>query len=158
MRMNKHHALPGFTLVEISVTLILSALLLVALFRGFSQFQKTWYWYQNQQKNWTEWDHFRSQLTYDWESSQEVIPEANQGLACISLRKQVAYYWHEEYWVRKQGPIVDTFRITTDYPRYLLDNQKISQLTLPSRLSGYELPLILTKPYLHTESINQLLP
>lgn len=148
---------PGFTLVELTVVMIISGILMILLYSGLNQVQRVFRQYQDQQTLWTEWDGFRSQLTYDWHQAQVVEPLDQHTIACHMEDKRVVYGWYPEGWWRQQGAIIDTLQLTCEPPVFLIMNEHVSQLSAPCILQNSTLPLRLFKSYQQSDEVNRLI-
>ncbi|HAA19037.1 MAG TPA: hypothetical protein DCP28_09810 [Cytophagales bacterium] len=149
---------PGFTLVELTIVMILSSILMVLLFTGYNQVQRSVVQYRERQTTWTAWDGFRSQLAYDWHSSQMITQPSPNELLFSAQNRKVRYGWHDKGWWRRQGLLMDSVELNCPAPQMQVVDGVVAQLMLECNIQQSRLPVLLTKPYQLTDPINQLIP
>jgi prepilin-type N-terminal cleavage/methylation domain-containing protein len=100
--------LSGFTLLELLIGMIVSAIVLGATFSAYHIIAKQVTIYQEKTKTDEELSLFHSRLMLDFQNGHSVFL-----ISDLELRmQQTVYLFHEEYTLRKNGERTDTFFVT----------------------------------------------
>ncbi len=107
--MKKLRKIPGFTLLEAMVAVMLTSFLVLLTFQIYMNFNQTYFALENTTNNLNELLLFKGAIDRDWYDTYH--PTKQEETLVLDKNKQEVRYTFEEEWIIREAVRKDTFKI-----------------------------------------------
>lgn len=108
--MNK---LKSFTIIELMVVMLISTLVMGIAYQGYMLFYKQFLSFKSSSERIAKVSLLDRLVSSDM-SDCKVVIKRSKGMDCVFNNKVIQYEWEENFVLRKQETLVDTFYLTTE--------------------------------------------
>jgi prepilin-type N-terminal cleavage/methylation domain-containing protein len=120
----KNKSLPGFTLFELIVVMLISSMLFGIIYQAYQVIQFHYIRYEQESQRLGNLNMFFALLEKDVEESERVYADGSF-IRCISVGREVEYQFYSDMVLRHQGWKRDTFFCQALEKRYLLEQKEV---------------------------------
>lgn len=130
--MRNKHRVPAFTIMEITVVMLISAIVVAITFTAYSMVSRAYNTYLEKRNRMAELIRLDELLHRDFRHAQQVLRQENTVLFSDSGR-QMTYRFEPEQIIR-QSTIVDSFKVKATELTYSFDSQNTGETLEPVRI------------------------
>lgn len=154
----KSNKLPGYTIIELIIIMVLTGILSALTFSALTLFSQNFFFFQKITRRSYELTLFHKLMLKDIDGAQKVETVGPASLRCVYVDTEIQYDFETDQVLRRSAALVDTFHFAVhDYKYELLSasDKVVQSVTFELHISEQVLPYIFKKEYPADVFINE---